>query len=265
MLCIAKLSELLGIIINLTKSVASIITKRAAYLRVKSRNLRGGRQHDEFFSRSWTITLSQGDFRREVDVVKENEILKGEIKALRQQLQASGDTIRRIQEGVSGRGKRKSSERSYSDRHLWHLKKHRASSSLASLAWLEQEGLKPLVLEVYNVNSGLKEKIELGSIESVLGVEEGSVDDEQRDVISMMVYVKDRYSVSGSAYHEMAKFCREMPRYYKLQGRIKALNSFWNIKPTPNGVSGVRTAVVERPTFSTINSLNSIYPSKCLL
>ena len=90
---------------------------------MKSRNLRGGRQHESFFSRNWTFTLSQGDFTREVDVVKENENLKGEIKALREQLQASSDTIRRIQEGVRGRGKRKNSAHNYSDRHLRRLKK----------------------------------------------------------------------------------------------------------------------------------------------
>jgi len=31
------------------------------------------------------------------------------------------------------------------------------------------------------------------------------------DMINMMLLVKDQYQVSGSAYHEFAKICQEMP------------------------------------------------------
>ena len=243
--CVTKLSELLGITIHLTKSVASILTRRAAFLRLKSKNVRGGRQREAFFSRSWILKLDLTDFSREVDVAKENEALRKEVKSLKQQVQASSDTIRRVQEGVHGRGKR-SNEGGYSKRHLRRLKNRRAASSLASLSWLEREGLKPLVVEVYNVSSGKKEKIELNTIESLLDVEGESVGEEQRDIISMMIYVKDRYNVSGSAYHEMAKLCREMPRHYKLQKRIAELNFLWNISPTPNGVVGVQQSLKDR-------------------
>ena len=55
------------------------------------------------------------------------------------------------------------------------------------------------------------------------------------DIVNMMLYAKDRFSVSGSAYHEMAQACRQMPRHYKLKERIRELNQLWNISPTPNG------------------------------
>jgi len=35
-------------------------------------------------------------------------------------------------------------------------------------------------------------------------------------MINMMLLVKDQYQVAGSAYHEFAKICQEMPRHYKL-------------------------------------------------
>ena len=47
---------------------------------------------------------------------------------------------------------------------------------------------------------------------------------EHKDILSMMVFVKDRYSVSGAAYHEMAKVCREMPRHYRIKQKIAELN-----------------------------------------
>ena len=242
MLCVSKLSELLGITIHLSKSVASIITNRIAHLRTKSKCIRGGRQRKAFFSRVWILKLDLCDFSREATEI---DALRNEVKALRKRVQESGDTIRRIQQGVCGRGK-KSSEDEYSERHLRRLKKCRASSALASLSWLEREGLKPLVVEVFNVSKGKKEKIELDTVEGMLDVEGESVGEEQLDVISIMVYVKDRYNVSGSAYHEMAKLCRQMPRHYKLQQRISELNTLWNIKPTPNGVCGVQQSLKDR-------------------
>ena len=51
------------------------------------------------------------------------------------------------------------------------------------------------------------------------------VSDQDVDMISMMLYVKDKYNVSGTAYHEMAS------RHYRLKQRISELNSKWNIRP----------------------------------
>ena len=48
-----------------------------------------------------------------------------------------------------------------------------------------------------------------------------------------MMFIKDRYNVSGGAYHELSQVCKGMPRHYKLKDRICELNKLWNIKPTP--------------------------------
>ena len=72
------------------------------------------------------------------------------------------------------------------------------------------------------------------------------VSDQDVDMISMMLYVKDKYNVSGTAYHEMASLAREMPRHYLLKQRISELNSKWNIRPTPEGTLGVQQPLLER-------------------
>ena len=41
------------------------------------------------------------------------------------------------------------------------------------------------------------------------------------DSVSMMLYIKNRYSVSGSAYHEMASLCSQMPHHYHLKKRAQ--------------------------------------------
>ena len=45
---------------------------------------------------------------------------------------------------------------------------------------------------------------------SMLGADVDSLTEDEKDVISMMLYVKDRYSVSKDAYHQMARICKGM-------------------------------------------------------
>ena len=69
---------------------------------------------------------------------------------------------------------------------------------------------------------------------------------EQVDTVSMMLYIKDRYDVSGRAYHQMAKICKQLPRHYRLKEKIGELNRHWNICPTPNGTVGVQQSLTDR-------------------
>ena len=49
-------------------------------------------------------------------------------------------------------------------------------------------------------------------IENALGLQSGEALTElEADRVSMMLYIKDRYNISGSAYHELASLCRQMP------------------------------------------------------
>ena len=61
----------------------------------------------------------------------------------------------------------------------------------------------------------------------------------------MMLFIKDKYNVSGSAYYEMASLCSQMPRHYRLKQRISELNSKWSIRPTPEGTIGVQQPLKE--------------------
>jgi len=63
------------------------------------------------------------------------------------------------------------------------------------------------------------------------------------DILNMTLYLKDMFSISGAAYHEMARLFKQMPRHYKLKEKIIRN---WNIKPLPNGISGVQQSLKER-------------------
>ena len=105
-----------------------------------------------------------------------------------------------------------------------------------------------MTVEVMNTRTGKKEKIDLRNeeLEEVFGAGEEDINDEQLDTINMMLYIKDWYNISDSAYNEMAKVCKEMPRHYRLKRRIQELNKLWNIFPTPNGIPGVQQSLRDR-------------------
>ena len=67
------------------------------------------------------------------------------------------------------------------------------------------------------------EAIELNA-EDVFGHNLDSVSENNLQVINMMLFIKDKFNVSSHAYHELAKVCKSMPRYYKIQQRIAQLS-----------------------------------------
>ena len=71
----------------------------------------------------------------------------------------------------------------------------------------------------------------------------GEEGQEELDKLDMAIYIKDKYNITGNAYHEMAQLFKEMPRHYKIKDRIKELNKAWNIKPTPEGTCGVQQSL----------------------
>ena len=96
-----------------------------------------------------------------------------------------------------------------------------------------------------NKKTSQTETITLSRLAEVLNIEE-EPEQEQLDMVNMMLFVKDKYSISGAAYHEMAKLCKNMPRHYKLKKKIAQLNQLWEIRPTPHGIVGVQQSLEDR-------------------
>ena len=44
--------------------------------------------------------------------------------------------------------------------------------------------------------------------EHFLGPETSDVSEEEMDILNMLLYLKDRFNISGSAYHKMAQLCK---------------------------------------------------------
>lgn len=118
-----------------------------------------------------------------------------------------------------------------------------------------------LKVDAPNAKTGKVENIVLQSedAESVFGPDALSATDSDVDMISILLYVKDRHNVSGGAYHEMTQVCKTLPRSYKLKQRIAELNKLWQIRPTPNRTCGVQQSLEDR-LRARISHLHKVTP-----
>ena len=67
------------------------------------------------------------------------------------------------------------------------------------------------------------------------------------------LYVKDKYSISDQAFHELSAVVSDMPRSYQVKRVTQEMNSGFKITQTPNGVLGVqqslRAHITDRLTY----------------
>lgn len=142
--------------------------------------------------------------------------MKKKVDELQEQLACKSQLLLRVQQGndhTRGKRKRSASTGEYSTRHQHRLKKARRSACAASLKWLEQKGATALSIVVLN-SKGVSETITLSEH---LGdqSETESVNEEFSDRITMTLYIKDHYSISGQAYHEMASTFKGYKMYLR--------------------------------------------------
>lgn len=189
----------------------------------------GGRARQHFFATVWSLKLSPNELDNSLS--EENCRLQQEVATLQASIQTPSRSLREIQPGSGGH---KHTAKHYLKRHERRLKKQRVSECTSVLAWLEDEGLTPVKVVVMNKETQQLDSILLRSdIEKALDVGDEQISDQDVDMITMMLYIKDKYNVSGTSYHEMASLCHEMPRHYRLKRKIAELNAQWNIHVTP--------------------------------
>ena len=239
---IKAISDCIGVAIRCTDYVFSMLVRRANYLRLKSRKFKGGVQRKRFFETEWQFKVPVSDVVTIDTLRSENAQLKKKVEDLTSELKLSSTQLKRLSNEKQGRGRSRKYTQidDYSTRQKARIKKQRTESCIASLRWMQDEGYKPLRIIALNPQNQEEEITLHQHMEYAINEQ---LQKEDVDMLSMMVYVKDRFSVSGSAYHEMARVCKKMPRHYKLKQKIAELNTMWDIKPTPNGVLGVQQSL----------------------
>ena len=89
-----------------------------------------------------------------------------------------------------------------SKRHLRNLKRKREHKCTESLAWLESDGYQPSKIVLKNVKTGATEEIIFQSDST----DQHSDQESDVDLLNMVVYLNDRYNMSGNTFVYMYTF-----------------------------------------------------------
>ena len=110
-----------------------------------------------------------------------------------------------------------------------------------ALLFLENEGIKATSLTMLNTASNKLETLDL---------EKGKlVNDhghpEENEILGQILYIKEQFGISDSAYHELSMACIDLPRSCNLKKMAIQLNEKWDIKQCPNG-NGMQQSIQSR-------------------
>ncbi len=257
-----KICEHVHAAINYTERLGAVLVNRANRVRAKVRSLRHGRNQREFLDKTWVLEIMPS----ELCVTKlrtENSTLKAELEEckakcrnleqrsshLQAQVTMASTKLKQTAKHPSSSGSTSSPlqtrdvNREYSASHSRRLKRNRTMACELSLAWLEKEGYKVAKVEAVNSKTGEVEVICRPSRELMDALGQEPLSESDADTLQMILYVKDRFNISGQAYHEMTKICKSLPRSYKVKRLIAELNKQWKIFPTPEGTCGVQQSL----------------------
>lgn len=146
-----------------------------------------------------------------------------------------------------GSSKSKTKFSDNSKRHQLRIQRQMVQDCEVSLAFLGLHNYVASKVEVFNEN--------IQEFETINLVDEGEVNmssdtetltNKEIDDINLLLFTKERFNLSNDAYDELSMTCKELPRSWKVQERIRALNKKWNLTETPGNMVGVQQKIDER-------------------
>ena len=78
--------------------------------------------------------------------------------------------------------------------------------------------------------------------------EELVADSDKENTVKSILLVKDKYSISNAAYHELAMSERSLPRSCQIDKEVKEINQRWEVTNTPDGTTGVQISLKKKLT-----------------
>lgn len=118
-------------------------------------------------------------------------------------LTSASDKLKKVSDAHTPPPVQSSAPRDYSTSHSRRLKRQRVSDCELSLAWLEQYGYSATKVEAINKRTGAVEVINLTENErdAIFGADSASMAEEDLQTNNIILFIKDRFQISGEAYH----------------------------------------------------------------
>ena len=174
------------------------------------------------------------------ELVKERNKLESEVNVLK-------DANKFLQKAI-GSSRVHSNLKSWEDcsRQQHHNRKKKLAGKIENaLSFCEEKRFKPCSVELQNVDTGDTEVLDIST--GSFSNKENQASDPASKVYSSL-YVKDKYSISDQAFHELSAVVSDMPRSYQVKRVTREINSGFKITRAPNGVLGVQQSLRARVT-----------------
>ena len=143
---------------------------------------------------------------------------------------------------VTKGGKSYKSWEEYSPQYKRIKKKQFASDVVTALTFTENQNFKTTSIEFINKNTG--ENLYIDSDGKTKVCKDKEIAD--ADVVQKTLYIKDKYTISNKAYHELAMVNPELPRSCTVIKAAKEIDMKSTICQTPGKTIGVQQSVLER-------------------
>ena len=172
---------------------------------------------------------------------------KKEVKNLRAVSKEQARAIVCLKTGKSEKSRGSSSKNwsEYCPSHRSVKKKQLVTGIKAALSACD-EHFSPLSVDIQNIESGEREVLDLtkGTLTPCRNLGEPS----SENLTNFALYVKDKFNLSDSAYLEISQLSSSLPRLFKIKKLSNALNSEFDIVPSPCGFTGVQQSFKARLT-----------------
>lgn len=172
------------------------------------------------------------------DMTNQVQLLNRSNKKLSLALKANG--VSNASTPVRGRGKKKWTQ--YSSQYQRKKRKQIAQDVRSALSFVADDNFEHTKVELRNSESG--EVLTVHNDGRTLVQKQHSP--EPQNLVSKTLYIKERYNLSNTAYHELAMVNSSLPRSYALTKAARELDALSIIRPTPGKVHGVQQSLTER-------------------
>ena len=129
----------------------------------------------------------------------------------------------------------------------YNRKKVLAHDVEEALDFCENKGFKPQSIEFQNIDTGEVDVLDV-STGSFSGKENFETTKTLGDKAHSLLYVKDKFSISDKAFHELTSIVPALPKSGQVKRIAQTMNSEIEIKPTPNNIMGVQQSLRLRLT-----------------
>ena len=189
----------------------------------------------------WSFTVDHAEAvrqltkrNRQVEMQLENEVnkrrkIETEVKALKLEARSLHKVTRKqanmivhLKMGRSegGRGSSSKTWSEYSRQHRYAKKKALGLDIRAALSFCEGKCYQPISVELENIETHSREIVNVQDGTFLEVRKDSATSDEDR--LRFALYIKEKFSLSDEAYHDISLLTKDIPRLYKIKDLAKS-------------------------------------------